>query len=221
MKKIAVIFDLDGTLLDSLTDLYLATNHALKAYGQPERTLDEVRGYVGNGVEKLIERAVSGGKACPMFDDILAEFKRYYVEHCRDNTRPYDGIMPMLRHLKAQGHPLAIVSNKLQAGVTELCDEHFSGVVSVAIGETASIRRKPQPEMIVEALRQLHVDKQDAVYVGDSEVDIATAQNSGLPCISVLWGFRSRQWLEQNGGNCFVATPEELERLLTQTPAKA
>lgn len=210
MKYTTIIWDLDGTLMDTLQDLMLSTNHALKAYGMKERTYDEVRSFVGNGVRKLIERAVPDGESNPKFEEVFAEFKRYYMVHCKDNTGLYPGIAETLRTLKAQGKRMAIVSNKLQSGVTELHREWFADTIEVAVGERAGMARKPAPDMVELALSELGVNKENAVYIGDSDVDLATARNSGLPCISVLWGFRNRDFLEQHGATTFINKPEEL-----------
>ena len=210
MRYNTIIWDLDGTLLDTLQDLWLATNHALRTYGMPQRTLDEVRNFVGNGVRKLIERAVPDGEDNPLFGEVFAEFKRYYVEHCQDNTCLYPGISETLKQLKADGKRMAIVSNKLQEGVTELHEKWFADTIEVAIGESSDVRRKPAPDMVEAALERLGVDKSDAVYVGDSDVDIATARNSGLPCVSVLWGFRDREFLMAHGAQCIIEKPQEL-----------
>lgn len=205
-----IIWDLDGTLMDTLKDLWLSTNHALKVYGMPERTYEEVRQFVGNGVRKLIERATPDGDNNPLFEDVFNEFKRYYMLHCQDNTQPYEGIIETLHKLKEQGKRMAIVSNKLQSGVTELHKQWFSDVIEVAVGERDGIKRKPAPDMVEVALNELGVDKQNAVYIGDSDVDIATARNSNLPCISVLWGFRDRDFLTYNGATTFAEKPENL-----------
>lgn len=206
----AIIFDLDGTLLDTLQDLFLATNHALRTHGMPERTLDEIRQFVGNGVRKLIERATPEGEANPRFNDIFAEFKRYYVLHCHDNTCLYPGIAEMLKALKERGISLAIVSNKLQAGVTELHQRWFTDTMSVAIGERENVRRKPAPDMVELAIESLDIKRESVVYVGDSEVDIQTATNAHIPCLSVLWGFRSREFLEAHGATTFITHPSDI-----------
>lgn len=206
----AVIFDLDGTLLDTLEDLADATNWALRQNGMPERRLEEVRRFVGNGVRRLMERAVPEGTEPALFEKTFADFKSYYVDHCQVKTRLYDGIPEMLRELKARGLRMAIVSNKLQAGVDELYDRYFRDTVEVAIGERPGMQRKPAPDMVRLALQELGVAADEAVYVGDSEVDILTARNSGLPCISVLWGFRDREFLLQHGATWFMETPDPL-----------
>ncbi len=204
------IFDLDGTLLDSLTDLYLSCNYALKAFGMPERTLDEVRCFVGNGVRKLMERAVPGGAGHPQFDDTYALFRQHYMQHNLDHTCPYPGILDMLRQLKANGCGMAIVSNKFYAATQELARHFFYGLIEVAIGEREDIRKKPAPDTVIEAMRQLGVGREECVYVGDSDVDIDTAKNSGMPCISVLWGFRDKAFLLSHGATDLVASPAEI-----------
>lgn len=204
------IFDLDGTLLSTLDDLATSTNYALRQHGMSEHTLDEVRWMVGNGVRLLIERATPGGASNPQFDSVFATFRSHYVEHSLDTTRPYPGIMEMLTELKRRGRRIAVVSNKFYAATQELCRHFFGDTVEVAIGERENIRRKPAPDTVIEALRQLGVGPEGAVYVGDSEVDVATARNSGLPCISVLWGFRDRDFLTEHGATTFITSPEEI-----------
>lgn len=205
------IFDLDGTLLDTLRDLAASVNYALRQFGMPEHSLDDIRRFVGNGVRRLMERAVPDGADHPQFEDVFAIFRRYYMEHSLDTTRPYDGISDTLRELKRRGCRMAVVSNKMMAATQELV-RHFFPEIEVAIGEheAEGIRRKPAPDTVYEALRQLGVGKEGAVYVGDSDVDLATARNSGLPCISVLWGFRDRQFLQENGATTLVAAPQDL-----------
>jgi len=230
------IFDLDGTLLDTLGDLAASTNYALRSHSMAERSLDEVRRFVGNGVQKLIERAVPEGTAADVTALVLDTFRQHYLIHSLDTTRPYDGIIPMLTALKARGCRLAVVSNKFHAATQELCRHFFPGLIEVAIGEheAEGIRKKPAPDTVVEALRRLGYPKpsssvqqsslsvqqpssceqqfspSDAVYVGDSDVDVLTARNSGLPCISVLWGFRDRQFLVDHGATTFAESPADL-----------
>ena len=206
------IFDLDGTLLDTLGDLAASVNYALRTHGMPEHSLDDVRRFVGNGVRKLMERAVPDGADNPLFDETFATFRQYYMAHSLDTTRPYEGIPETLTALKARGCHLAVVSNKMMAATQELCHHFFSDTIEVAIGEdeAAGIRRKPAPDTVFTALKALGVGKEDAVYVGDSDVDIQTARNAGLPCISVLWGFRDRDFLLQNGAETVISTPSEL-----------
>ena len=206
------IFDLDGTLLNTLDDLYLAVNYALRCHRMPERTRDEVRRFVGNGVRLLMKRAVPEGEQNPQFEAAFSTFQQYYLKHSLDNTRPYDGIVEVLSELKARGRQLAVVSNKFHVATCELCSHFFPDTISVAIGEheAEGIRKKPAPDTVLEALRRLGVSAAHAVYVGDSDVDIATARNAGLPCISVLWGFRDRQFLSDHGATCFIESPHEL-----------
>ena len=206
------IFDLDGTLLDTLTDLAASTNYALRTHGMPEHTIDEVRRFVGNGVRKLMERAVPDGTDNPLFDEAFATFRQHYMEHSLDTTRPYEGVPEMLAALKAKGCHLAVVSNKMMAATQELCRHFFPETIEVAIGENEAegIRKKPAPDTVIAALRQLGVGEEGAVYVGDSDVDIATARNSNLPCISVLWGFRDRDFLLQHGASTLISAPKEL-----------
>ena len=206
------IFDLDGTLLDTLGDLAASVNYALRSYGLPEHSRDEVRMMVGNGVRLLMERAVPGGAAHPLFDEVFAAFRQHYMEHSLDTTRPYDGILDVLHQLRRRGCRTAVVSNKFDAATKSLCRHFFADSVEVAIGEheAAGIRKKPAPDTVNEALRQLGVSREEAVYVGDSDVDVATAKNSGIPCISVLWGFRDREFLKANGATTFVAAPQDL-----------
>ena len=212
MKYSTYIFDLDGTLLDTLADLAAAVNYALRQHGMPEHTIDDVRRFVGNGVRKLMERAIPDGEKNPDFEATFATFREYYMHHSLDTTRPYPGIMEMLEALKAQGCRLAVVSNKMMAATKELCQHFFADTIEVAIGENeaAGIRKKPAPDTVFEALRQLGEEKDSAVYVGDSDVDLETANNSGLPCISVLWGFRDRDFLIQHGAKTFISAPSEL-----------
>lgn len=206
------IFDLDGTLLDTLGDLAASVNYAMRTHGMPEHSVDEVCRFVGNGVRRLMERAVPGGAAHPAFEAAFATFRRHYMEHSLDTTRPYEGIPEMLQELKRRGRHTAVVSNKFDAATKELCRYFFPDTIDVAVGEheTEGIRKKPAPDTVLQALSQLGVGQEGAVYVGDSDVDIQTARNSGLPCISVLWGFRDREFLLAHGAETFVSQPSEL-----------
>ena len=206
------IFDLDGTLLDTIGDLAASVNYALRTHGMPEHSLDDVRRFVGNGVRKLMERAVPDGADNPRFDETFATFRQYYMAHSLDTTRPYEGIPETLAALKARGCHLAVVSNKMMAATLALCHHFFPDTIEVAIGEdeAAGIRRKPAPDTVFAALKTLGVGKEDAAYVGDSDVDIQTARNAGLPCISVLWGFRDRDFLISHGAQTFITHPAEL-----------
>lgn len=204
------IFDLDGTLLDTLADLAGSCNYALRTNGMPERSIDEVRQFVGNGVKLLMERAIPSGQSNPKFEKTYQDFRTHYMEHRLDTTKPYEGIMPMLERLKKQGKHVAVVSNKFYAATRELCRYFFGEYVEVAIGERENIRKKPAPDTVEEALRQLGVGKTGAVYVGDSDVDIMTAQNCAMPCISVLWGFRDKDFLLAHGATTLVSRPDEI-----------
>lgn len=204
------IFDLDGTLLSTLADLAASCNYALRTNGMPERTLDEVRRFVGNGVKKLMERATPDGLQNPLFDKTLADFRQHYMKHNLDTTCPYEGVMPMLEELQRRGKKVAVVSNKFYAATQELCHHFFGDLVTVAIGEREDIRKKPAPDTVIEALRQLNATAEESVYIGDSDVDIDTARNAGMPCISVLWGFRDKDFLIEHGATTLVATPQEI-----------
>ena len=206
------IFDLDGTLLNTLTDLAASCNYALRIHGMPEHSVDDVRRFVGNGVRLLMERAVPDGAANPDFDATFSTFRDYYMHHSLDTTCPYPGVLEVLGELKNRGCRLAVVSNKMMAATAELCRHFFSDTIEVAIGEheAEGIRKKPAPDTVFAALEQLGVEKDGAVYVGDSDVDVMTAANAGLPCISVLWGFRDRDFLKKHGAKTFISAPDEL-----------
>ena len=204
------VFDLDGTLLDTLEDLYLATNAALERHSLPRRSRDEVRLFVGNGVEMLIRRAVPAGTDEETILAVLADFKTAYAAICEDHTRPYDGILDMLTALRERGIRVAVVSNKFDAATKKLCEKYFGDLVEVAIGERAGVRKKPAPDTVYEALKELGVTADHAVYIGDSDVDIRTAENCGMPCISVTWGLRDKDFLIENGAKTLVDSPETL-----------
>ena len=204
------VFDLDGTLLDTLEDLWRATNMALETHSLPPRTRDEVRMFVGNGVEMLIRRAVPSCTDEETTLAVLADFKTAYAAICEDHTKPYDGILDMLTALRERGIRVAVVSNKFDAATKQLCAKYFGDLVEVAIGERAGVRKKPAPDTVYEALKELGVTLDSAVYIGDSDVDIQTARNCGMPCISVTWGLRDEEFLRQSGAKALVDTPEEL-----------
>lgn len=204
------VFDLDGTLLETLKDLAASTNFALRQYDMPEHSIEDVRMFVGNGVKKLMERAIPNGLDNPKFEEVYATFRQHYLNHNLDTTKPYDGIPELLRELKGRGKKLAIVSNKFYAATQDLARHFFPDTIEVAIGERENIKKKPAPDTVVEALRQLGVSKEGAVYIGDSDVDIMTARNSGLPCASVLWGFRDKEFLLEHGATFFADKPEDL-----------
>lgn len=205
---------MDGTVMDSLEDMWYSVNHTLARFSMPAVTLDQTRRYVGNGARRLIEQAVPAGTDTETVEKVLNYYVPYYAEHCMDNTKPYAGIPEIMSELKAAGIRQVIVSNKPDIATAEIAEVFFSGLTDFAVGEKEGIRRKPWPDMVYAALDRLQLSKEECVYVGDSEVDYATAVNSGLDCISVLWGFRSRELLESNGAKVFVETPWELRDLI-------
>lgn len=206
----AVIFDLDGTLLNTLYDLTDAVNYALEKYGQPQRSIEKVRAFVGNGLRNLMLQAVPDGDNNPAFEELFVFFREYYKAHCNIKTAPYEDILALMEELKQRHIKMAIVSNKIDSGVKELNGIHFSEYVEVAIGEREGISRKPAPDSVNEALRILEVDKADAVYVGDSDVDIRTANNADVRCVSVTWGFRDEAFLKEHGAKALIHRPLEL-----------
>ena len=213
-KYDAVIFDLDGTLLKTLEDLMDSVNFALKRLGMPERSYEEIRHFVGNGVQCLMERSVPDGKENPKFEEAFRLFRDYYGVHCNDKTGLYPGITALLKALKEENFQMAIVSNKYYEGVQRLREQYFKDYLTVAIGEKEGIRKKPAPDTVLTALGELGISRERAVYVGDSEVDIATAANTGMDCIVVEWGFRTKQEQEEAGGRVFVKEPMEILKLL-------
>lgn len=215
MRYHTAVFDLDGTLLNTLQDLADSTNYALAVNGLPGRSLEEVRCFVGNGVGKLIARAVPEGTPEALTAKCLSDFRAHYFINMENKTAPYPGIMEMLSRLGQAGFHLAIVSNKFDSAVKGLCQTYFDGLIPVAIGESQGVERKPAPDTVFKALKELGVSAEGAVYIGDSDVDIATARNAGLPCISVSWGFRDRDFLLAHGATEIVATPEALCAALT------
>lgn len=211
MKK-TVIFDLDGTLLNTLDDLADSTNYALSKFGYPTRTIEEVRQFVGNGVAKLIERAIPEGKNNPNFEKCLSIFKENYAQNMYNKTAPYNGIIEMLSNLKSKGIKIAVVSNKFDLAVKELCKKYFEGFIDFAAGENEAqgIKKKPAPDTVISVLNEFNFASEDAVYVGDSDVDIMTAKNSKMPCISVTWGFRDEKFLLENGATILINAPSEI-----------
>lgn len=209
-----VIFDLDGTLLDTLEDLTDAVNYALGAYNMPLRTIEEIRCFVGNGVRNLMLQAVPEGDKNPKFEEVFSLFKEYYGEHCNDKTGPYSGVMDLMAKLQEKGYVMGIVSNKIDSAVKELNSMYFADYIQVAIGECEGVQRKPAPDTVLAALQELGKKKETAIYIGDSEVDLATARNVGIPCISVLWGFRDKEFLEERGADTFAIEPSDVLRIL-------
>lgn len=212
MKRKIVIFDLDGTLLNTLEDLTDSTNFALKNFNYPVKTIEQVCNYVGNGVAKLIERAIPDGRNNSDFEKCLDLFKRNYSENMYNKTAPYPGIIDMLSELRSAGCKIAVVSNKFDAAVKELCEKYFPNLIDVAIGEneSAGIKKKPAPDTVLKAVCELGASINECIYVGDSDVDIMTAKNSKMPCISVTWGFRSIDFLKKSGANIIVNSPSAI-----------
>ncbi|MBQ4058528.1 MAG: HAD-IA family hydrolase [Lachnospiraceae bacterium] len=209
-----VIFDLDGTLLNTLDDLADSVNYALSQFDFPMRQVSEIRDFVGNGVEKLIERAVEHRLSELEEKDCLNIFKQHYSQNMNNKTRPYDGILDLIKQLIADNYHIAIVSNKFDSAVKGLNETYFEGLFPVAIGESASIAKKPAPDSVYEALAQLNVTGESAIYVGDSDVDVMTAHNAGLQCVGVTWGFRDRELLLSMGAEYIIDTPTELFAVL-------
>lgn len=207
--KIGILFDLDGTLLNTLEDLQDAVNHTLRHYGCPERSREEVRQFIGNGAERLIRLSLPGKESDPPVAEALAQYQRFYATHSQIKTRPYEGILDALAQLK-QKYPIAIVSNKPDIAVKPLCRDYFGDIY--ALGESDDCPRKPAPDMVYKAMAQIGIDK--CVYVGDSDVDVVTARNAGMPCLSVLWGFRDRDCMEAVGGKYFCDDPKSLPEAL-------
>lgn len=214
-KYKSIIWDMDGTLLDTLDDLTDSVNEALKEFQLPARTRSEIRSYVGNGVLRLLELSVPNGKEHPQFEDIFSFFKSRYVLNCRNKTKPYDGLEKLLFELKSKRYRMAIVSNKIDSAVKELSELYFNDSIDVAIGDSEGHRRKPFPDNLLEAMLLMEANKESTVYIGDTEVDIATAENSGIDYICVSWGFRNKKELQASGAKLIVDTPEELASVLT------
>ncbi len=207
----AFVFDLDGTLLDTLEDLQDAVNAALKHYGFPPRSIDEVRAFIGNGIVNLMQRAL-GRTDFPDFEGVMQVFKTHYKAHCADKTKPYAGILALLKGLRERGVKTAVLSNKADFAVKQLAQVYFDGLLDEAAGENeaAGIRKKPAPDALFTIMRSLGVTAAETVYIGDSEVDIQTAKNAGVDCICVCWGFRDKAFLQEQGGKVFVDEPKEI-----------
>lgn len=209
-KYDTIIFDLDGTLLNTLEDLTDSVNYALELYGYPKRSIEEIRKFLGKGVRKLIELAVPGGIDDPFYNECLEANQKHYSENMRNKTAPYNGIIELLQQLKEENYKLAVVSNKLDKAVKELVQDFFGEYIQVAIGETADISKKPAPDTVFQALQELQSSAGKAIYVGDSEVDVRTAKNAGTKCVAVTWGFRDRDVLEREGADFIIDRPIEL-----------
>ena len=210
MSYKAVIFDLDGTILDTLQDLANSVNHALRTHGYPERTLDEVRGFIGNGIRVLMRRSCPADISEAAQEEALATFRVHYDAHCKDFTGPYGGIHDLLAALKERGIRTAVVSNKIEPAVIVLCDEHFPGAFEYMVGNRPDLAPKPSPDSVNEVIGKMGLDKKDIVYIGDTEVDIQTADNAGIDCIGVDWGFRDGDYLRDLGAKYIVNTPMEV-----------
>ena len=209
MRYPAIIFDLDGTLLNTIDDLRNCVNYALTAYGYPTKTVEQMKGYVGRGIRYMLACAVPDGEDNPLFEEIFNTFREYYADHCADLTAPYEGIGAMLSTLREAGCKMAIVTNKVQSAAEDLVREMFPDI-SLVVGDSPLVQKKPAPDGVWYALDQLGASREDAAYVGDSDIDFATAQNACLPCLSVLWGFRTKEQLIACGADTFFSTPEEL-----------
>ena len=213
----AVIFDLDGTLLNTLTDLADAVNFALRSFSFPERSLDEVRSFIGNGVIKLMERATPDSTDSQTQTACFEEFRKYYLEHMSDNTCPYDGIIPMLKSIKEMNIKTAVVSNKLHSAVEELCRDIFPDMIDLALGVSCEEERKPAPLNVFRAMDFLCCNKEDTLYVGDSEVDVQTAHNAGIKCLGITWGYRDKNELIGSGCDFTADTAQEvIAKLINQ-----
>lgn len=213
----AVLFDLDGTLLNTLDDLTEAVNHTLRLYGLPALEQAEVRAMVGNGVRRLVERLLPGGAADPRMEAALTDFERYYTAHCDVRTRPYEGVVEAMAALSEAGVKLAIVSNKNDQAVQALTRTYFGSLAAVAVGGRDGVPRKPAPDMPLAALAALGTAPQRALFVGDSDVDMQTAQNAGMDCMLVGWGFRDPDALAALGPRFFVDDAAEMPALILQS----
>lgn len=214
MSYTTILFDMDGTLMNTLEDMADSVNAILRQLGHAERSLDEVRAFVGNGAEMLVRRAMPDGSSEAEIAQALGLYQPYYAAHCQEKTRAYDGILPLLEELHRAGKQIAVVSNKPEGALRTLCDEYFAGLVKVVSGDMPGRRRKPWPDMVDAALEKMSADRKDAVYVGDSEVDVQTGKNAGLPVIGVSWGFRGREKLIASGAETIVDSIEELRQKL-------
>ena len=214
MKYKAVLFDMDGTVLNTLGDLAAAVNHTLREFSMPERSIAEVAAALGNGAAYLIAHTVPDGTPKELTDKVLAAYAPYYDAHCDILTGPYDGIVPLMQTLRERGVKLAVISNKQDTAVKPLAEKYFPGLLEIAVGESAEVRRKPNPDAVLAALRHIGVEREDAIYVGDTEVDLQTARNAGMECASVDWGFRTRAQLVEIGAEHIFDTVQELEEYL-------
>ena len=210
------IFDLDGTLLDTLGDLHASVNFALKSFSFPERTIDEVRAFIGNGVVKLMERSTPDGIDDETQKSCLDVFRKHYLEHMSDTTAPFEGVIALLGDLRDKGIKIAVVSNKLHTAVEELCDSYFPGLIDKAVGVSVEAERKPSPVNVIKTAEYFGTDPSDCIYIGDSEVDVQTAHNAKLKCIGVTWGFRTREELIHAGCDLIADTCDEIKEIILQ-----
>lgn len=210
----AIVFDMDGTLLDTLQDLTNAVNIVLEKHGLSGKTVAEVCKVVGNGARNLMKGVVPDGENHPDFEVLFQDYKEYYALHCEEETKPYEGIGELLPKLKSYGYKIAVVSNKPDGAVKKLADKYFPGCFQVAIGDMEGYNRKPAPDLVYKALEELQANKEEAIYVGDSDVDLMTAMNAELPCVSVTWGFRDREFLVFHGAGVLIDKPLELLEIL-------
>ena len=213
MYKLA-IFDLDGTLLDTLGDLHASVNFALREFGFPERTIDEVRRFIGNGVVKLMERSTPDNTEESVQKECLDVFRAHYLEHMSDTTAPYANVIDLLKNLRKKGIKVAVVSNKLHTAVEELCDSYFTGLIDKAVGVLVEAERKPSPINVMRTAELFGAELHECIYIGDSEVDVQTAHNADVQCIGITWGFRDRDCLLENGCDFIADTADEVYELI-------
>lgn len=209
-----LIFDLDGTLLYTLDDLTDSINYVLSEFGFPLKSIDEIRNSVGNGVYLLIERVIPDGRNNPHFDECVESFKKHYSENMFNKTKPYEGVIDILKRLKTDNYNIAVVSNKFDNAVKELVGRYFNGLIDVSVGQRNGVAKKPAPDAVNEVISTLGVDKSECIFIGDSEVDIETANNAGLPCLSVTWGYKDIDFLYQHGASTLVYSPEDIWELV-------
>ena len=214
MEQKLVIFDLDGTILDTLEDLTDSVNYALSVHGYPTRTIEEIRSFVGNGLLMLVRLAIAPETDEAIIQEVLATQKAYYKDHCADKTKPYEGVLELLAKLRAEGYKTAVVSNKADYAVQILCEQYFNSLFDLTVGERENVRKKPAPDSVNMVLKELDIDRENAVYVGDSEVDIETAKNANMKAVLVNWGFRDEAFLREQGAKVIAKSMQELEVIL-------
>ena len=210
MKYKAVLYDMDGTVLDSLSDLCNAVNHILEQYNMPTHDRMTIARHLGNGARYLLAHCAPEGTSEETVDKMLKDYGPWYDSHCAILTAPYEGIIPMMETLRSAGVKQGVMSNKQDSAVKTLCEQYFPGLLECALGESETVRRKPNPDAVLKALEEMGIDKSEAIYVGDTEVDIQTSVNADMPCAVVTWGFRSKEELIAAGGKLFFDTADEL-----------